>query len=71
MMAHERWCLPLKAAALGRATGSERLYSRGGLSELHCGIHHVKIAFPIPGRGVGDRALAAKGYIACVLRPLS
>ena len=71
MMAHERWCLPPKAAALGRATGSERLYSRGGLSELHCGIHHVKIALPSPGRGVGDSALAAKGYIACVLRPLS
>lgn len=71
MMARERWCLPWKAAALGRVTGSERIYSRAGVSELHCGIHHVKVALPLPGSGVGDRVEAAKGYFACVLRPLS
>ena len=70
LMVQERWCLPPKAAALTRATGSERLYSRRGVSELHCGIHHVKIALPASGSGAGDRALAAKAYVACVLRPL-
>lgn len=70
MMTHECWCLPRKAVELGRATRSERIYSRAGISELHCGIHHVKIALPGSGSGVGDRAFAAKGYIACVLRPL-
>lgn len=70
MMAQERWCPRPKAAALTRATSSERLYSRGGVSELHCGIHHVKIAFATSGSGARDRALAAKAYVACVLRPL-
>ena len=70
MMVHERWCQPQRAAALGRVTLSERIFSRDGVSELHCGIHHLKIALPISGSGAADRALAAKAYIACVLRRL-
>lgn len=70
MMVDERWCLPQRAAALGRATRSERIFSRAGVSELHCGIHHVKITLPISGSGAADRALAAKAYIACFLGPL-
>ena len=70
MMVDERWCLPQRAAALARATRSERIFSRAGVSELHCGIHHVKIALPISGSGAADRALAAKAYIACFLDPL-
>ena len=65
MLARAGWCLPEKAAALGRATRSERLFSPAGVSELHCGIHHVKLAVP------RDGAASAKAYVACVLRPLS
>ena len=74
MMAQEGWCLPWKAAALDRVTRSELIYSRGGVSELHCGIHHVKIALPAgvsSDRVAGDAAAAAKGYIACVLSPVA
>ena len=74
MMARKRWCLPEKATALARATRSERIFSRAGVSELQCGIHHVKLAFRAGGESglaVGDGAAAAKGYVACVLKPLS
>ena len=65
MMVGEGWSLPEKAAALSRATRSERIFSPGGVSELHCGIHHIKVA--VQG---GNDSVRAKGYIACVLRPL-
>ena len=75
MMSRERWCLPGKADALGLATVSERIFSRAGVSELHCGVHHVKLAFsPSRERGglpSGGPVAGAKGYVACVLRPLS
>lgn len=64
-MAHKGWCLPGKATALGRATRSERLFSSSGVSELHCGINHLKLA--LAGGGVAG----AKGYVACILRPVS
>lgn len=73
-MARKGWCLTEKAAALGVATRSERLFSSSGVSELHCDIHHVKIALAggeRGGRAPADGATAAKGYVACVLRPLS
>ena len=66
MMVREGWCLPEKAAALGGATRSEWLFSAAGISELHCGIHHIKVAVL-----QGSDAAVAKGYVACVLRPLS
>ena len=71
MMARKRWCRPEKAVALGKVAGSERIWSRAGLSELHCGIHHVKLA--LSGRDAsasGGSIMGAKGYIGCVLRPL-
>ena len=68
MMARRGWCLPQQAAALGRAIRSERIFSSSGVSELHCGINHVKLA--VRDRG-GDRPGSAKGYVGCVLRPLS
>ena len=71
MMARKGWCRPEKAAALGLAAGSERIWSRAGLSELHCGIHHVKLT--LSGRDAsasGGSITGAKGYIGCVLRPL-
>lgn len=74
MMARNGWCLPAKAAALGRVTRSERIYSPAGVWELHCGLHHVKLSAPAGGRGgpaFRDHAARAKGYIACVLRPVS
>ena len=64
MMARAGWCLSEKAAALRRATRSERLFSPAGVSELHCGIHHVKLAV-----ARGTAAASAKAYVACVLRP--
>ena len=66
MLVRAGWCLPEKAAALGRATRSERLFSCAGVAELHCGIHHIKLAVPR-----GTAAASAKAYVACVLRPLS
>ena len=66
LMVRAGWCLPEKAAALGRATRSERLFSSAGVSELHCGIHHVKLAVR---RDIA--AASTKAYVACVLRPLS
>lgn len=68
MMAHRGWCLPEQAAALGRAIRSERIFSPAGVSELHCGINHVKLA--VRDRG-GEHRGSAKGYVGCVLRPLS
>lgn len=73
-MTRNRWCLPEKAAALGLATRSERFFSPAGVSELHCGLHHVKLAVAGGERGVGtsgDGVAGAKGYVACVLRRLS
>jgi len=77
MMVREHRCLPEKAAALGLATRGERIYSRSGAFDLHCGLHHIKLA-PPPGKAEGMNGPAfggattvAKGYIACVLRPLS
>ena len=66
MMARAGWCLSEKAAALRRATRSERLFSPAGVSELHCGVHHVKLAVPRD-----SAAASAKAYVACVLRPLA
>lgn len=66
LMARKGWCRPGKAAALGRATRSERLFSPAGVSELHCGVHHVKLAVPRD-----SAAASAKAYVACVLRPLA
>ena len=66
LMVREGWCLPEKAKALGLVTRSERLFSPAGVSELHCGIHHVKLSVP-----EGNDAVSAKGYVAGVLRPLS
>ncbi|MDE0229602.1 MAG: hypothetical protein OXJ62_12195 [Spirochaetaceae bacterium] len=73
LMARKRWCLPERANALGLATRSERFFSPSGVSELHCGLHHVKLAVAGDGRGgtSGGGAAGAKGYVACVLRPLS
>ncbi len=74
MMTRNRWCLPGKAEALGRTTRSERFFSPAGVSELHCGLHHVKLAVAGGERGVGtsgDGVAGAKGYVACVLRRLS
>ena len=74
IMARNRWCLPEKLEALGLATRSERFFSPSGVSELHCGLHHVKLAVAGDGRGgciSGGGAVGAKGYVACVLRPLS
>ncbi len=68
MMARRGWCLPEQAAALGRAIRSERIFSPAGVSELHCGINHVKLA--VRDRG-GEHRGSAKGYVGCVLRPLS
>ena len=68
VMARRGWCLPEQAAALDRAIRSERLLSPAGVSELHCGINHVKVA--VRDRG-GERGGSAKGYVGCVLRPLS
>ena len=68
MMARRGWCLPQQAAARGRAIRSERIFSSSGVSELHCGINHVKLA--VRDRR-GDRPGSAKGYVGCVLRPLS
>ena len=65
-MTRHRWCLPEKAEALARVMRSERIFSPSGVSELHCGLHHVKLAVTGDARGGG-----AKGYVACVLRPLS
>ena len=65
VMAREGWCLPEKARALGLVTRSERIFSPAGVSELHCGIHHVKLS--VPG---GNAAARAKGYVAGVLRPV-
>jgi len=73
LMARKRWCLPERANALALATRSERFFSPSGVSELHCGLHHVKLAVAGDGRGgtSGGGAAGAKGYVACVLRPLS
>lgn len=74
LMSGEHWCLPGKAAALGLATRSERIFSRAGLSDLHCGVNHVKLGVAAPGRrglASGECVASAKGYVACVLRPLS
>ncbi len=74
MMTRNRWCLPERAEALGLATRSERFFSPSGVSELHCGLHHVKLAVASDQRGgctLGGGAAGAKGYVACVLRPLS
>ena len=68
VMARRGWCLPEQAAALDRAIRSERLFSPAGVSELHCGINHVKVA--VRDRR-GERGGSAKGYVGCVLRPLS
>ena len=65
-MAREGWCRPEKAAALGGVTRSERIFSQAGVSELHCGIHHVKLAVARGGAATG-----AKAYVACVLRPFA
>jgi len=62
MMVDKRWSLPEKAAALRRARRSESIFSSSGVSELHCSVHHIKLAF-------GNGAVTAKGYIACVLSP--
>ena len=73
MMTRNRWCLPEKAEALGRATRSERFFSRSGVSELHCGLHHVKLAVSRDEGGAvtsGDGVVGAKGYVACLLRLL-
>ncbi len=69
MMAGRNWCLRDKASALSQVTGSERIFTRSDVWELHCGIHHVKLAVS----GCDDRAPVrwiAKGYIGCVLRPM-
>ena len=74
MMTRNRWCLPGKAEALGRATRSERFFSPAGVSELHCGLHHVKLAVEGDQRGGGASVAgpaAAKAYVACVLRALA
>ena len=74
MMTRNRWCLPEKAEALGLATRCERFFAPSGVSELHCGLHHVKLAVAGDERGggtSGNGAVGAKGYVACVLRPLS
>lgn len=60
-MTGRRWCLPEKAAALARCQGTETIFGEAGLFECHRGINHVKIVLN------GD-AVAAKGYLACVLR---
>ena len=73
-MAGNGWCLPEKAAALGLATGSERIFSADGVCELHCGINHVKLTVSAgdrSDRAPGGAVAGAKGYVACVLRPLS
>ena len=74
MMTRQGWCRPEKAAALGRVTRSERIYSTAGVWELHCGLHHVKLAVPAGARGgpaFKDDSVRAKGYIACVIRSVS
>lgn len=74
MMSGKHWCLPDKAVALGLATRSERIFSRAGISEIHCGVNHVKLGVAAHERGAflsDDRIGSAKGYVVCVLRPLS
>ena len=60
-MSGRRWCLPEKAAALAGCQGAETIFGAAGLFECHRGINHVKIV-------VNGDAVAAKGYLACVLR---
>ena len=76
MMTRKGWCLPEKAAALGGLAGThrERIFSRFGVFDFIFGINHVKLAFPPAGRSgpaFGEGPAAAKGYIVCVLHPLS
>ena len=71
MMTRRGWCLPAKADALARVARSERVYSPAGVWDLHCGLHHVKLAVSAAGPASEDHAARAKGYIACVLRPVS
>ena len=59
--------LPEKTAAFGRAARSERIYARAGLSEFHCGLHHVKLSLS----ACDGRVTGVKGYIACGLVALS
>lgn len=68
MMTWRGWCLPAKAAALSRVTRSERIYSPVGAWDLHCGLHHVKLAAPADSPAFKDDATRAKGYVSCVLR---
>ncbi len=68
MMTRRGWCLPEKAVALGCVSGSERIYSSGGAWDLHCGLHHVKLAVSAGGPRFKNYAARAKGYITCVLR---
>ena len=68
MMTRHGWCLPAKATALGRINRSERIYSPGGAWDLHCGLHHVKLAVSAGGPLFKDYAARAKAYITCVLR---
>ena len=74
MMVRREWCRPEKAAAFGAANRSERIYAGSGVSEMLCRIHHVKLV--VEGgdddeHAVRDRVAAAKGYVVCVLCPLS
>lgn len=74
LMVRRRWCLPGRAAAFGAANRSERIYSRAGVAELICRMHHVKLTVgrrDRDGRVRGGRVGAAKGYVVCVLRPFS
>lgn len=74
LMVRRKWCRPGKAAAFGAANRGERIYTRSGIFELLCRIHHVKL---VVGEGeddelvLGDRVAAAKGYVVCALCPLS
>ena len=74
LLARRGWCLPEKAAALGRATLCEPIYSPAGVWEFHCGLHHLKLAVHADTRAILARnadTVQAKGYIACVFRPVS
>ncbi len=66
-IARQHGGLAEKTAAFGRAARSERIYARTGLSEFHCGIHHIKLSLS----ACGGRVTGVKGYIACGLVALS
>ncbi len=73
MMVRRGWCRPEKAAALHRLPRSERIFAPSGVSEVLCGLHHVKLGFHADEGSslAGHPVTAAKGYVACALRPFS